>query len=167
MPSSPRFDVPAPILKDESNPKWTFHYVPIPTDVAEVLLQSGTRRVIVTVAGKQANRSLHQNADGEYRLIMGLDTVRMLGHVPGDVMLMTLHSDPYPDSVDVPAVFLEALDDHPEAKRRFDAWTPGKKRSAVSYITQAKKEETRIRRAYEFAYKMETYTLHGDKKPTD
>ncbi len=89
------------------------------------------------------------------------------GHGPGDVLFASLKPDPDPDSVDVPDELVEALAEHPEAQERFDAWTPGKKRSLASYITQAKRSETRIKRAFEMAYKMETYTLYGDKKPTD
>jgi len=167
MPDPLQYEFPAPVLKDESNPQWTFHYVPIPPDVADTFVQNKTRRVILTVNGKTANRYMYQNRDGEFRVILGLSTLRELGHQPGDVLHISMIPDPDPDAVDIPEEFEEALEEHPEARKRFDAWTPGKKRSLVSYITQAKREETRIRRAYEIAYKMETYTLHGDKKPTD
>lgn len=162
-----QFDFPAPVLKDESNPKWTFHYIPIPPDVADALVENQSRRVILTVNGKTANRYMYQHRDGEFRLILGLSTLRDLGHRPGDVLMASLHPDPDPDSVEVPAEFEEALAEHPTARRRFDEWTPGKRRSLVSYITQAKRPETRMKRAFELAYKLETYTLHGDKKPTD
>ena len=167
MSNTPIFELPAPVLKDESNPKWTFHYVPVPPDIAEQLMASGTRRVILEVNGTRANRSIHRNADGEFRLIIGLVTLRDLGVRPGDVLVATLRSDPDPDSVDVPDEFEEAMDEHPEARKRFESWTPGKRRSLVTYITQAKRPETRIRRAYELAHKLETYTLYGDTHPTD
>ena len=159
------FEFPAPVLKDETNEAWSFHYVPIPPDVAETLLAAGIRRVILNVAGREADRYLHQNKDGEYRIIIGLATLRDLGVKPGEVFVASLRPDPDPDRVDIPDEFLEALSDHPGARERFDAWTPGKKRSLVSYITQAKREETRWKRAYELAHKLETYTLYGDKKP--
>ena len=166
MPESLIFDFPAPVLKDESNPKWTFHYVPIPPDVANALIKNKTRRVILTVNEKAANRYVYQHRDGEYRVILGLTILRELGHGPGDVLFATLKPDPNPDAIDVPPEFEEALDEHPEARKRFDACTTGKKRSLASYITQAKRPETRIKRAFELAYKMETFTLYGDKKPT-
>lgn len=165
MPDALQFDFPAPVLKDESNEKWTFHYLPIPPDVADALVANGTRRVVLTVNGNTANRYLYQHRDGEFRVTIGLSTLRELGHRPGDVLLVSLEPDPDPDAVDVPDELEEALAEHPEAQKRFDAWTPSKKRSLVSYITQAKRPETRIKRAFEMAYKMETYTLHGDKKP--
>lgn len=165
MPALPTFEFPAPVLKDETNAQWTFHYIPVPADVADVLVENNTRRVILTVNGKTANRYMYQHRDGEYRLILGLSTLRELGHRPGDVLLASLHPDPDPDSVDIPEEFEEALADHPGARTRFDDWTPGKKRSLVSYITQAKRPETRMKRAYELAHKLETYTLHGDLHP--
>ena len=160
-----KFEFPAPVLKDETNQAWSFHYVPIPPDAAEQLIAAGIRRVLLEVNGKEANRSLHQNRDGEYRLIIGLATLRDLGIKPGEVFVGTLRPDPDPDRVDIPDEFLEALSDHPGARVRFEGWTLGKKRSLVSYITQAKREETRWKRAYELAQKLETYTLYGDKKP--
>lgn len=165
MSSDLTFEFPAPVLKDESNPAWSFHYVPIPPDAAEQLIAAGIRRVILDVNGREANRSLHQNRDGEYRLIVGLATLRDLGIKPGEVFVGTLRPDPDPDRVDIPDEFLEALSDHSGARDRFESWTPGKKRSLVSYITQAKREETRWKRAYEMAHKLETYTLHGDTHP--
>lgn len=167
MTNALTFEFPAPILKDESNAKWTFHYVPIPPDVADALLQNKTRRVILTVNGRTANRYVYQHRDGEYRVILGLATLKELGHRPGDVLFASLMPDPDPDAIDVPPEFEEALAEHPEALKRFNEWTPGKKRSIASYITQAKRPETRIKRAFEMAYKMETYTLYGDKKPTN
>lgn len=161
------FVFPAPVLKDESTPKMTFHYVPIPPDIAESLIAGGTRRVILTVGTASANRYLYQTKDGEYRLIVGLATLKQMGHGPGDVLLASLQPDPDPDRVDIPEEFEEALADHPDARKRFETWTPGKKRSLMMYITQAKRPQARLKRAYELAHKLETYTLYGDKKPTD
>jgi hypothetical protein len=138
MPDPLRFDFPAPVLKDESNPRWTFHYVPIPPDVADELLQHKARRVVLTVNGETAKRYVYQHRDGEFRVIIGLATLRQLGHKPGDVMLVSIEPDPDPDAVKVPEELVEALTEYPEAQRRFEEWTQGKKRSLVSYITQAK-----------------------------
>lgn len=159
------FEFPAPVLKDAANEAWSFHYVPIPPAIAEALIEAGLRRVILNVDGREAGRYLHQNRDGEYRIIVGLSTLRDLGLKPGEVFVGTLRPDPDPDRVDIPDEFLEAMSDHPGARKRFESWTPGKQRSLVSYITQAKREETRWKRAYEMAHKLETYTLYGDKKP--
>ena len=56
----------------------------------------------------------------------------------------------------------EALEHDAAASKRFATFSPGKKRSVASYITQAKREETRMKRAYEIAHKLSSYTLHGD-----
>ena len=165
MPDALHFDFPAPVLKDETNPQWTYHYVPVPPEVAKALMESGTRRVFLRVGDVEANRSIHQNRDGEYRLIVGLATLKELGLRPEEVFVASLRSDPDPDRIDIPEEFEEALVDHPGARARFKTWTPGKKRSLVSYVTQAKRPETRYKRAYELAHKLETYTLYGDNKP--
>lgn len=165
MSSTPVFDFPAPILKNRNHPDWTFHYMPVPLHVAEALLESGTRRVILEVNGKKANRALFNNKDGEYHLVVGLSVLRELGIKPEDVVIATLRSDPNPDAVDIPPEFEEALEHDRAAAERFATFSPGKKRSVASYITQAKREETRLRRAYEIAHKLSSYTLHGDTPP--
>ena len=165
MSSAPVFDFPAPILKNRDHPDWTFHYLPVPPDVADALLASGTRRVILEVNGREAKRALFNNKDGEYHLVVGLTVLRDLGVQPEDVIVASLRTDPDPNTVEIPPEFEEALEHDAAAAERFATFSPGKKRSVASYITQAKREETRMKRAYEIAHKLSSYTLLGDPPP--
>lgn len=46
----------------------------------------------------------------------------------------------------VPGFILEALKKHPEARRFFDSLAPGYRRNYLRFITEPKREETRLRR---------------------
>jgi len=162
MDTPPVFEFPAPVLLNRKHPQWTFHYIPVPPDVAKTLMQRGTRRVILIVNGRETKRALFSNKDGEFHLVVGLTVLRDLGIRPDDVIIATLRSDPDPNTVDIPPEFEEALEHDAAASKRFATFSPGKKRSVASYITQAKREETRMKRAYEIAHKLSSYTLHGD-----
>jgi uncharacterized protein YdeI (YjbR/CyaY-like superfamily) len=58
-----------------------------------------------------------------------------------------------------------ALEQDEEAAARFYAMTRGRQRSLASYVTSAKREETRVKRAVELAHKLRTRTLYGDLHP--
>ncbi|MFN2974539.1 YdeI/OmpD-associated family protein [Terriglobus aquaticus] len=49
-------------------------------------------------------------------------------------------------TVPIPPVFAQALQDNPTAKQNFEAFPPSCRREYVLWITQAKREETRVRR---------------------
>ena len=165
MPPAPSYDFPAPILKRQADGHMAYHYLPVPPDIAEQLMKSGTKRVILTLNSKEENRAIHVTRDGEYFLVLGMTVLRNLGTKPGDVVIAELHSDPNPNTIELPPEFEEALEQDPEAAERFYGFTPGKQRSVSMYITQAKRTETRVKRSLEMAHKLRTYTLHGDTPP--
>ncbi len=164
MEKLPSFEFPSPILRQDYGMK--YHYMPVPNDVAVVLMQSGTRRVIVTINGVKENRAIHNSADGQHHLVMGLPVLRRLGAKPGDVVLAKLISDPDPDNPDLADELIEALQMDSAASDRFYAMTPGLQRSVSMYVTGVKRPESRVRRAMEITYKLGTYTLHGDQPPS-
>jgi hypothetical protein len=167
MPSDrPVFEFPAPILRQTTGMK--YHFMPVPTDVAESLMKSGTRRVIATINGEDENRAIHNTKDGEYFLVMGLSILRRMKAKLGDVVVASLVSDPEPDKIDLPDELVEALKMDKAASDRFNGMTPGMQRSVASYVTGVKRPDSRVRRAMEITYKMGSYTLHGDdQRPQD
>jgi len=165
MAAPPIFEFPAPILKRDAVGFLAHHYMPLPPEIAEELIESGTKRVILRIAGREANRAIHRSKNGEYHLVLGTTVLRSLRIDLGDVVIAELRSDPNPDQIDLPPEFEEALDQDPEASARFFGFTPGKRRSVATYIDQAKRPETRIKRALEMAHKLRTYTLYGDTPP--
>jgi uncharacterized protein YdeI (YjbR/CyaY-like superfamily) len=65
----------------------------------------------------------------------------------------------------VPGELLLALAQDPAAQARWDTFPPGRQRSLASYVTSAKTEPTRIKRAVALATKIRTHTLYGDRLP--
>jgi len=160
MSVEPTFEFPGPILKREAI--MSYHYLPVPTDVAEALIKSGTKRVIATINGVDENRAIQVTANGKYYLIFGLQVLKRLGARPEDVVIISLKSDPHPNVIEIPEELKEVLNQDHEAGERFYGMTPGKQRSICMFVSEAKRAETRIKRALEMAYKLRTYSLHGD-----
>ncbi len=143
------------------------HFVPVPTDIAEAIIASGSRRVLLTSNGKTYRRAVQNRKDGEFFILFGKSLMKDLGIVLGDELLVLLEPDPDPDYVELGEEFTEVLEMDEEASARFFGFTPGKQRGLATYVNNAKREETRIKRALEIAHKLKTYTLYGDKKPEE
>lgn len=157
------FEFVAPVLRADHGMR--FHYLPLPDDVADALLASATRRVLVTLNGHATNRAVQTAPDGTRVLVTGRAILRAAGAALGDMVVVTLRPDPTPDTVDVGEALAAALEQDPGAGARFHAMTPGRQRSLAHYVTSAKRPETRARRAHQLAEKLRTYTLHGDDGP--
>lgn len=164
-PKTPQIEFPAPILKQDTGMR--YHYMPIPAEVALELMESGTRRVILTVNGIEENRAIHTSKETPFFFIIGLPILRRMGIKLGDMVLAKVCSDPEPDKIDLPSELEEALAMDHGASVRFNKMTPGMQRSIVSYVTSVKRPDSRVRRAMEITYKMSTYTLHGDQPPSN
>ena len=161
MASTQPFEFPAPILKQSTGMK--YHFMPVPTEIAEQLMEGGTRRVLATINGVEENRAIHNSKDGEFFLILGIPVLKRIGVKLGDVVVASLISDPNPDEIDIPSELKEALQMDEIAKKRYFSMTPGMQRSLTTYVTGVKRPASRIKRAMELAYKLSSYTLHGDQ----
>ena len=154
-----RFD--ASVLRTESG--MINHYLPIPEEIGAALWDAGVRRVIATLNGKDFRRALIGRGDGTRCLILGGPLLREIGARMGDMVSVSLVADPDPDRVDLPEEFAAVLEQDDEAMARFASMTSGMQRSLALHVASAKREETRIKRALELAYKLRTRTLHGDR----
>lgn len=59
-------------------------------------------------------------------------------------MQIRVHPQPVPP---VPAELKDALERSPAAQREFDRWPPSHRKEAAEYVLEAKRPETRVRRA--------------------
>ncbi len=149
----------APVLRESGG--MGYHFVPVPADIAARLASSGTRRVIAVLNGVPVRRALVTQG-GAPALIVGLPLLRDIRAALGDTVLVDAYPDPEPDRIDLGDEFEAALADDPEASARFFAMTPGRQRSLASYVTSARRPETRLKRADELAHTLRTSTLYGD-----
>jgi len=149
----------APVLR--SGTALSFHYVPVPAESAAALLAAGTRRVVATMNGHAARRAIVTH-EGAPVLIVGRGLMRDVGVREGETVFCDVVPDPEPDRVDLGDELEAVLADDTEAADRFFGFTTGRQRSMASYVTGAKRTETRLRRALELAHKLRTHTLYGD-----
>ena len=140
----------------------TWHYIPIPNEIADVFVGGASRRVIATINGVPFNRAILRRKTGEQHVVASRSLLRDVRASFGDTVIVDLRPDPNPDLPDIPEELIAALENDPEAADRFYTMTPGKRRSLSHYVTSAKRSETRERRALELAHKLSSYTLHSD-----
>ncbi len=155
------FQIMVPILRLEDGMR--MHYAPLPLDISDAFEAAGVRRVIVTLNGLEARRAIMGRKDGERHILFGIPFLREARVREGDMAPLEIRRDPAPDTIDLGEEFTEVLEMDEEASERFYAMTPGKQRSLAYYVTSARREETRIKRALELAHKLRTHTLYGDK----
>ncbi|GAB5534976.1 MAG: hypothetical protein Rubg2KO_12250 [Rubricoccaceae bacterium] len=155
------FSFVAPVLVHETG--FRQHYLPLPSDVDDVLRAEKVRRVIATLNGRTVRRGIQSRKASGRHLALSRDLMRQLEVAYGDLVEIELRADPDPDHVDL-GELAAALEADPEAKARFDTFTPGKQRSVAHYVTSAKRPATRESRAAELAHKIRTHTLHADKQ---
>lgn len=139
------------------------HYAPLPLDISDAFESAGVRRVIVTLNGLEIRRAIMGRKDGERHVLLGIPFLRKARIKEGDMAHLEIRRDPAPDTIDLGEEFTEVLEMDEEASERFYAMTPGKQRSLAYYVTSARREETRIKRALALAHKLRTHTLHGDR----
>lgn len=149
------------------------HTLVVPSDVATAVLATGSRRVLVTLAGATVARALQTRVldpDGpgdarEHLIVLSGALVRDLGLRAGARLPVTLALDPAPDDLRLPDELIAALDLDSDAAARFATFTPGRQRSLGHYVASAKRPETREKRGLEIATKLRTYILYGDLHP--
>lgn len=140
-----------------------YHALPVPDDIAGAWKKAKVRRLVGTINGHPVKRALQNHADGGSFLIVSRDFMKEAGIGPKAPATLDFKPDPTPNRLDVPEEFQLALRQDPKARERWDTFTPGRQRSLLIYITGAKTEATRIKRAGDLATRIRTHTLYGDK----
>jgi hypothetical protein len=139
-----------------------YHALPVPAEAAAAWRRAKVRRLVGTINGHPVKRALMAHADGDAFLIVGRELMATANLSRRQPAAVSLRPDPTPDRVDVPPEFTAVLNDDAAARARWATFTPGRRRSLMIYITTAKTEPTRIKRALELARMIRTHTLHGD-----
>jgi hypothetical protein len=145
-----------------------FHALPVPDQVADSWKKAKVRRLVGTINGHPVKRALMNHAGGGSFFIVSRDLMKSAAISLKTPAVLAFKPDPAPDQPDVPEEFLVTLAQDAAAKKRWDTFTPGRQRSLLVYVTGAKTEPTRIKRALELARMIRTHTLYGDrlkKKP--
>ncbi len=143
----PEFEFPASIRVAPVDPGYMRHYIPVPPAIAEALAAAGARRVNGRIEEATFSRAVQKGHDGQPCLRFGNRWLADAGLSAGDDVWVELAMDPDPDAVEVPPELHAALADRPEALPRWNALSPGRRRSWAHHVDRAKRAATRIRRA--------------------
>ena len=119
--------------------------------------------MIATVNGVTLKRALSSRKGGPTFLILGQQYIKQIGITIGDRVDVQMEIDAEPDAVELVEEFQAVLDTDEEAAALFAAFTPGMQRSLNVHVAQAKKSDTRIKRALELAEKIRTKSLHHQR----
>jgi hypothetical protein len=119
-------------------------YIEPPFDVEEVF---GAKRVkvVATFDGLEYRGSLVRMG-GCYMLGITQEIRKKIGKDIGDTIKVTIEKDDEERKLDIPEDLLEAMNNHPEALKAYEKLSYTGKKDYVTWITSAKKAETRQER---------------------
>lgn len=146
MPSKPKSI--AFKSKVEKFTDFSMYYLEVPAKAIKALGGKFRLRLICTV-NKKISFQCGLMALGEGRGYITLAKKRMeeLGAGLGSPLKVELRPDASKYGMKVPAEFLEVLRQDNEGRKRFDALSPGKKRTMLFYISGTKNVDLRIERS--------------------
>ena len=130
-------------------------FVIVPPDMAERLAARGRTSVRGTVNGTPFRSQVMPYRDGSpagrrwYMVVNRAVRAAAGGLEPGDGVELVLERDDAPRTVDMPAELTAALEAEPAARRGWDALAPSHRNEYAAWVGEAKREETRRRRAAE------------------
>ncbi len=122
---------------------WTFVVVP---DHVVATLGSKRAQVRGTINGVSFTGTVSKG-EGVYRMPVPRDLQTKAEIACGDKVRVFMEVDPEPRPVDIPQELQEVLAADPDLSRRFDGLPPAHRRAWAAYVADAKRAETRIRRA--------------------
>jgi hypothetical protein len=128
-------------------------YVDIPVEAVEALKATGRTSVVGTIDGRPfKNQFMPYVFEGEGRkvvMVVNKATRTPLGKEAGDTVEFELERDERSRSADVvvPPELVEALAADATAAAAFDTLAPSHRREYAEFVADAKRPETRVRRA--------------------
>jgi hypothetical protein len=159
--SAPTLSFHSVVERQDYGFRW--HYIAVPDAIVRQL-PAGKPRLLGTLNGKPFRLSLLNFKDGTRYITLGTELRKKAGAHLGATVDVTVSLDPDPDRIDFPIEFLTCLEQDPEAKKLFAAYTPGAQRSVMIYIRGAKSSDVRIKRSLQFLHKMKTGQLYHQRK---
>jgi hypothetical protein len=128
-------------------------FVVIPPKIVAALGATGRTSVTGTIDGQPfANQVMPYTYEGvgrQFVMVVNKAVRTALGKEAGESVEFVLARDTRSRSADVvvPAELVEALAADPESQSRFDGLAPSHRREYADFVGEAKREETRRRRA--------------------
>lgn len=128
--------------------KGGYFYLTVDAATVEKLPDKKKTRLICTLDNKLVLRcGLNHMGDGNYFIIISGRHMKSLKKQAGDDVQYTIEPDPDPLGFAIPEVLEALLAQDDEAKRRFDAFTPGKKRTLIYSMARIKDIDKQVQTA--------------------
>ncbi|WP_297333213.1 YdeI/OmpD-associated family protein [Flavobacterium sp.] len=128
--------------------KGGYFYLTVDAAIVEKLPEKKKTRLICTLDDKLVLRcGLNHMGNGNYFIIISGKHMKTLNREPGNIVQYTIETDPDPLGVEIPEVLEALLAQDDEAKKRFDAFTPGKKRTLIYSIARIKDIDKQVQTA--------------------
>lgn len=134
--------------------KGSVHIIDVDEDVAQHFLQHDQKRVLLHFPNGTYFHRAFQKSKGLYYISLGQGTVREARVQVGEILTIRIEADTSKYGMPFPEEFEEVLDQDFEAQEKWEALTPGLKRSVLHYISSGKHVDTRIQRSIYMAEKM-------------
>lgn len=122
---------------------WTFLVIP---DELAAEWGAGQKAVRGTISGKPFHGTASRG-EGVLRVPLRHDLCDTLGVRCGDTVDVTVGLDTDPRPIEIPDELRAVFDDDPVAAGLYDKLPPSHRRAWASYVADAKRPETRVRRA--------------------
>lgn len=151
-------------LLDRQEGGFQYHQIALPAEASDAFKQAGIKRVLVRAAGHTYRRALISDGQGGSFVIFSKEMIKDTRAKLGATLALQIEPDPDPDALDIPEEFAELMAQDEAVAAGFRAMTPGRQRSLLIYITQAKGAETRLKRAIELGQKIVSHNLYDDRK---
>lgn len=130
--------------------EYNYHYIPVPDEVIRSLSLKYRDRVIALFNDENhIHCALHRHpVENTIAVIyLGKYAREKAGILPGEKVKVSIKKDDTEYGMEMPLELEEVLSIDPEGLQAFQKLTPGRKRTALYFISKAKMEETRIQRA--------------------
>ncbi|MDX1492633.1 MAG: YdeI/OmpD-associated family protein [Longimicrobiales bacterium] len=120
-------------------------FVLVPFDVKEAF-GSGRPKVRALIDGYEYRGSIANMGQG-HCLGIRKDVRAAIGKDVGDTVQVQVELDTSPRTVEMPPELLSALEKAPDARERYDGMSYTHRKEYAQWVSEAKKQETRDRRA--------------------
>lgn len=137
------------------------YYLTVPKEIARDFTSGRPVRIVCLLNGTyERHGALRSKGEGSFFIGFGKEVVKEAGLSLGEEIHVRMWRDGDDYGLEIPAELHEVFELDPEAKAVWETFTPGRQRSLLIYMRDAKSEQTRIKRAFEIAEKLKTNTFY-------
>ncbi len=132
----------------QNDGEYHYYYIIVPEEVVRSLSLKYRDRIIALFNEENhIHCALHRDPSDNAVIYLGKYAREKAGILPGEKVKVSIRKDDTEYGMEMPLELEEVLGTDSEGLTAFQKLTPGRKRTALYFISKAKMEETRIQRA--------------------